>query len=101
MLLHHLQRISASLYLFRLRSSEAQTSYYPAMASTGLEHQGTGSIRSYRGEKYPYDGTPMARGVDDEASPYSPDGDDSLKPRIDSTHRKLKPRHIQLIGIGG
>ena len=27
--------------------------------------------------------------------------DDSLKPINDDTHRKLKPRHIQLIGIGG
>jgi amino acid transporter len=24
----------------------------------------------------------------------------SVKPAYDSTHRKLKPRHIQLIGIG-
>jgi len=48
-----------------------------------------------------YDETPMARGIDDEAIPYSPGDDGSLKLRIDSTHRKLKPRHIQLIGIGG
>ena len=34
------------------------------------------------------------------AMPYSA-SDDSLKPVIDTTHRKLKPRHIQLIGIGG
>ena len=27
--------------------------------------------------------------------------DDSFKPILDHTHRKLKPRHIQLIGIGG
>ena len=27
--------------------------------------------------------------------------DDSLKPIYDNTHRKLKSRHIQLIGIGG
>lgn len=26
---------------------------------------------------------------------------DSIKVTYDSTHRKLKPRHIQLIGIGG
>lgn len=25
----------------------------------------------------------------------------SIKPTYDHTHRKLKPRHIQLIGIGG
>ena len=33
---------------------------------------------------------------------YSPrESDDDIKPVYDSTHRKLKPRHIQLIGIGG
>lgn len=32
-------------------------------------------------------------GVDEES--------DSIKIGYDSTHRKLKPRHIQLIGIGG
>ncbi|KAL9038846.1 MAG: hypothetical protein Q9214_005120 [Letrouitia sp. 1 TL-2023] len=37
----------------------------------------------------------------DENLRYSPDDDNSLKPVYDSTHRKLKPRHIQLIGIGG
>ena len=34
------------------------------------------------------------------AIPYT-SSDDSLKPAIDTTRRKLKPRHIQLIGIGG
>ena len=34
--------------------------------------------------------------------PYSPgDSTNNLKPVSDSTHRKLKPRHVQLIGIGG
>ena len=49
------------------------------------------------------DSTPVARGVDDEETgmPYSPRDSDELKPLYDSTHRKLKPRHIQLIGIGG
>jgi yeast amino acid transporter len=32
---------------------------------------------------------------------YEPDDSDDLKPVYDTTHRKLKPRHIQLIGIGG
>ena len=49
--------------------------------------------------------TPIARGVDDgNATSYSsprPSDEEELKPRVDSTHRKLKPRHIQLIGIGG
>lgn len=30
-----------------------------------------------------------------------PGYDESIKIGYDSTHRKLKPRHIQLIGIGG
>jgi hypothetical protein len=73
------------------------------MASTGFEHHGAPGVPSIRSnEKYAYDETPMARGVDDdEALPHSPGDDDSLKPVLDYTHRKLKPRHIQLIGIGG
>lgn len=31
----------------------------------------------------------------------SPTDGNSLKPASDSTHRRLKSRHIQLIGIGG
>lgn len=70
------------------------------MASTGLYRPGAAQARSVdRPEKC--DETPMARGFGDEEVPYSPGDDDSLKPRIDSTHRRLKPRHIQLIGIGG
>ncbi|MCJ1441226.1 MAG: hypothetical protein MMC23_001712 [Stictis urceolatum] len=41
----------------------------------------------------------FARTHDDESSPGRLD--DDCKPVHDSTHRKLKPRHIQLIGIGG
>lgn len=76
-----------------------------------------------------FDETPLARGVrtrshDDEEdvrrgsrgsrkksvvatlkSNYAladvPSDSDSIKVGYDSTHRKLKPRHIQLIGIGG
>ena len=43
----------------------------------------------------------MANDIDDDALPYSVADDEALKPRVDSTHRNLKPRHIQLIGIGG
>lgn len=72
------------------------------MASTGFEHHGAAETRSTKSnEKYAYDETAMARGVDDEALPHSSGDDDSLKPIFDNTHRKLKPRHIQLIGIGG
>ena len=70
------------------------------MASTGFDRPDRADIRSvHSNEKY--DETPIARGIDDEVMPYSPGDDDSLKPVFDSTHRKLKPRHIQLIGIGG
>ena len=43
----------------------------------------------------------MARGVDDEAAPYSLRDSVSLKPVYDSTYRQLKSRHVSLIGIGG
>ena len=72
------------------------------MASTGIEQHRASDLRSVRSnEKSSYDETPIARGIDDDALPHSPSDDDSLKPVLDSTHRKLKPRHIQLIGIGG
>lgn len=42
-------------------------------------------------------------GVDDEKAlaPYSPEDPEIYKSQTDRTHRRLKPRHIQLIGIGG
>lgn len=40
--------------------------------------------------------------VSHDNQPYPGTEDsDALKPVQDKTHRKLKPRHIQLIGIGG
>ncbi|MCJ1367254.1 hypothetical protein MMC16_006386 [Acarospora aff. strigata] len=56
--------------------------------------------------------TPRTKGMADDPSNihnnlYTPrassshESDSELKPLFDSTHRKLKPRHIQLIGIGG
>ncbi|KAI9877576.1 MAG: hypothetical protein M1830_003533 [Pleopsidium flavum] len=54
-----------------------------------------------------YDETPLAKGIVADAdhpayyTPRDSGEDNSLKPVFDSTHRKLKPRHIQLIGIGG
>jgi amino acid transporter len=70
------------------------------MASTGIDHLGASKRSIVNNEKY--DETPIARGVDDDApGTYSPGDDDSIKPLSDHTHRKLKPRHIQLIGIGG
>lgn len=73
------------------------------MASTGYE-PGDGAGRNLHGketldEKHKFDETPIAYGVhDDEANPPY---DSTEKLVQDSTHRKLKPRHIQLIGIGG
>ena len=79
------------------------------MTSTALPNA-TPSLRSHKSEKANLDETPIAYGIKDEEAragnnlpSYSPDDDSShnLKPVSDSTHRKLKPRHIQLIGIGG
>ncbi len=73
------------------------------MASTGFE-PGDSAERTMHGkemldEKHKFDETPMAYGVhDDEANPAY---ESTEKLVMDSTHRKLKPRHIQLIGIGG
>ena len=66
------------------------------MASTGVDPR----AGQKAGEKYRFDDTPIARGVEDEEY-AAPEYLDGLKPVYDSTHRKLKPRHIQLIGIGG
>ena len=73
------------------------------MASTGSE-AGEGVERTIPGkekldEKHKLDETPVAFDVDnDEANPAYDSTDKLVQ---DSTHRKLKPRHIQLIGIGG
>jgi len=71
------------------------------MASTGVDRSGLQSTHAQKvlyTEKYPVDET----GIEPEAArPYSPGAGSSLQPVYDSTHRKLKPRHIQLIGIGG
>lgn len=68
------------------------------MATTGVDQPPAGNLRALHSDEKKLDGTPSAYGVYDESRP-SYDSDE--KPRIDSTHRKLKPRHIQLIGIGG
>ena len=68
------------------------------MASTASElRDGTRGGSIARSEKP----SPTAYRVRADSSlPYTY-SDDSLKPILDDTHRKLKPRHIQLIGIGG
>lgn len=73
------------------------------MASTGVEYS---SSEVFRGEK----GIGKETAASPEKSGYAYDAETegrrgSISPSIkavhDSTHRKLKPRHIQLIGIGG
>lgn len=75
------------------------------MASTGLDSHSLGQFRSTLGEKPP-SSDPVRRGslsvspsVRDEEAVH--EGGNSLKPVSDQTTRRLKPRHIQLIGIGG
>ncbi|OAX82891.1 hypothetical protein ACJ72_02759 [Emergomyces africanus] len=58
-------------------------------------------------EKFP-SGELRKRPYTDFLEPVSPGANDavsvdeaSIKPSTDQTHRRLKPRHIQLIGIGG
>ena len=74
------------------------------MTSTGLDRPimaEVGSIHKEKNEKHSMEESPIAYGADDEVRAPSPNSDESNKPLFDSTHRKLKPRHIQLIGIGG
>lgn len=70
------------------------------MASTAFDtkdaHQRGSIARSEKSVKDETYGVSRA----EQAIPYSA-SEDSLKPIYDDTHRKLKPRHIQLIGIGG
>ena len=82
------------------------------MPSTGYENPEIvppthrDGIKSSGGSKTPLDETPLAYGVPNEEKEIQPrysvgDGGNGESPVYDSTHRKLKPRHIQLIGIGG
>lgn len=80
------------------------------MASTGIDHRRF-SEKEHISSTQQFSETPLAKGVADDPSlpsTYTPrassspsDNESQLKPIYDSTHRKLKPRHIQLIGIGG
>ena len=74
------------------------------MASTGFEPAGQRlEIRSSSSdEKHSDDKRTESRGVGDAPPRYSPGEDaEGEKAVADSTRRNLKPRHIQLIGIGG
>lgn len=73
-----------------------------------LENTGQPVARGADLEKFP-SGELRKRPYTDFLQPVSPVANDdssvdegqSMKPSKDQTHRKLKPRHIQLIGIGG
>ena len=69
------------------------------MASTGLDHPTLDDVHSTHRDEMSEKS--VSSSVNDNVRASSPILDDSNKPLIDSTHRKLKPRHIQLIGIGG
>lgn len=76
------------------------------MASTNsLDLTPLADIHSIRGkerdEKHALDEEPIAYSTGDAVRAHSSASDDSRKPLFDNTHRRLKPRHIQLIGIGG
>lgn len=80
------------------------------MASTAIDH-GHLAEKEHIGPTRRYSETPLAQGVAENPklrNTYTPrassspsDSESQLKPLLDTTHRKLKPRHIQLIGIGG
>ena len=63
-------------------------------SSTGLARPGKVDLRAKDGysEKVLEDTAPRA---------YDYDETNDLKPFYDNTRRKLRPRHVQLIGIGG
>jgi amino acid permease len=78
--------------------------------STAPENPHTSGIS--KGHQPSIDETPIASGIPNHdpekpstgrrrSSMWSQTPAEELKPVYDSTHRKLKPRHIQLIGIGG
>ena len=75
------------------------------MASTSPDRNPIADKYSIQGkegdEKRTLHEKPIAYGIGDQVRPFSSASDDSRKPLFDNTHRKLKPRHIQLIGIGG
>lgn len=75
------------------------------MASTAIDLNNGEKVHSTIPEK----GYGKEYNIRDEESPIAPAYDagrrsstgEPVEVSFDSTHRKLKPRHIQLIGIGG
>ncbi|PGH08253.1 hypothetical protein AJ79_06039 [Helicocarpus griseus UAMH5409] len=75
-------------------STSIQTSAQPAANPSDLE-----KFPSNECQKRPY--TDFLEPVSSAGNNGSSISEGSDKPASDQTHRKLKPRHIQLIGIGG
>ena len=99
--LSYIRRLVSLSYPALLGFSICLTDHDPAMASIPTMAAVRSIHKKERDEKHSMDETPIAYGVDDEVRPSTPIADGSSQPLFDSTHRKLKPRHIQLIGIGG
>ena len=70
------------------------------MASTGINTHSSGLAQniSYHGEK---ESAQFSKEKHEEANIDSDSHSASVRISFDSTHRQLRPRHIQLIGIGG
>ena len=72
------------------------------MGSTALDAENATSRGSIgRCDKSAKDEMPPRYGTDLSGPLPHAASENSLKPIFDDTRRKLKPRHIQLIGIGG
>ena len=75
------------------------------MASTSLDPTPMADLHSIHQKKgsetLSLNKTPIAYGIGDEVGALPSYSNHSNTSLLDNTHRKLKPRHIQLIGIGG
>ncbi len=69
--------------------------------SRGIRTHSTTDEESYAARRGSRKGSVVASLKANYGLAEAPRYDESIKIGYDSTHRKLKPRHIQLIGIGG
>ncbi|TVY46349.1 General amino acid permease [Lachnellula occidentalis] len=71
------------------------------MASSGVDVPGS-AMAEYEVAAAQKESSQYSKMMHEEAKIQSPDSDSvEVKVSYDSTHRQLRPRHIQLIGIGG
>lgn len=72
------------------------------MASTGVDHKPSSPTAEYITTSQNNEYNEFEKNQHEEEKIQSRDSDTgSIKISSDSTHRQLRPRHIQLIGIGG